>query len=747
LHTRADEHPDAPGDHAGRDDDDDQEQGGPEIHEADHAQCDTGETTEIREECALGFASPRCDHLKSTIENQVDSQDCYEDGERKRDEQTEEDGDDPTEDLSPLEQRFSSSEPGKARSASLLAPLMSKKSFFTLRQTRFFTCEQYAQDQRRMIALRKVYHAKGAHLSVLVLTLFFSLASLVSCNQSPPPQYVSLDLGIPAVALQSPVKGKLPDSTELHIGIAFKIDPRLLHQADQQRLQPGQPTPPAGLGIDNGVFAKIKAFFQGINLHLSKLRTYVSFQAKAGTLARLLQTTFVIHLYKGRTFYAPSTPPKIPTDFAHTIDSITGLDNYSRPPKHDFHLTSPLGAYLSYQRRSLAATASPSGGTKGVTSHVSQHAALDCSPDDQTLTGGDVAGAYGYNHLWQRGLRGEHMTINLVEVDGSYQDDIQNYLGCIHFQGHLSVVNIDGHPSDAQGESTLDIQMAAGLAPAASLVVYQTDGNADGDTWVQVNDELQRIIDTNESTPNAGSVVSVSLGIDESSITSDDVRAIDSSLQQLTLLEHMTVFVASGDCGAFADKTYGDLSVSFPASDPWAVAVGGTELSITSQQQRTDEVVWSSQSPNISHCKNSWGSGGGNSTLFSRSGWQNAKGVNNEYSQNDRQVPDVAGAADNVAVYFEQQWGAVAGTSVAAPIWATGQALVNEDTIAHVGIVGYGPQLFYAVEDEKAGGKAYFDVTSGDNLYYPATPGWDFATGLGTPNLANFDQAVFMTLQ
>jgi subtilase family serine protease len=108
---------------------------------------------------------------------------------------------------------------------------------------------------------------------------------------------------------------------------------------------------------------------------------------------------------------------------------------------------------------------------------------------------------------------------------------------------------------------------------------------------------------------------------------------------------------------------------------------------------------------------------------------------------------NVAGVADNGAVYFQQQWGAFAGTSVAAPIWATVQALVNEDTIAHVGIVGDGPQLYYAVADENAGGNAYFDVTTGDNLYYPATPGWDYATGLGTPNLANFDQAVFNTLQ
>ena len=106
--------------------------------------------------------------------------------------------------------------------------------------------------------------------------------------------------------------------------------------------------------------------------------------------------------------------------------------------------------------------------------------------------------------------------------------------------------------------------MAAGLAPAASLVVYQTDGNANGDTWVQVNDELQRIIDVNVSKPNAGSVVNISLGIDEGSITSDDVRAIDRSLQQLTLLDNMTVFVASGDCGAFDDETYVTFRSAFP---------------------------------------------------------------------------------------------------------------------------------------------------------------------------------------
>jgi len=571
-----------------------------------------------------------------------------------------------------------------------------------------------------MIVLRKASHAKVVHLSALFLTLLFSLTSLVSCNQ-PEPLYTSINPGIPPAALQSPVKGNLPDSTELHVGITFKIDPRLLNQADQQRLHPGQPSKPQGVGIDNSFYQKMKGFFQGIDLRLSKLRTYMSFQAKAGTVARLLQTKFVIHQYKGRTFYAPATPPKVPTDFAKTIDAITGLDNYSLHPKHDLHITSPQA------------------------SQISRNGALDCSQASQTLTLGDVAGAYGYNQLWQRGVHGEKMTINLVEIDGSYQDDIQNYLGCINFKGHLSFVNVDGHPSNAEGESTLDIQMAAGLAPAASIKVYQTDGNADNDTWTQVNDELQHIIDDNTSNANAGSVVSVSLGIDEADISSDDVRALDSSLQQLTQVEHMTVFVASGDCGAYADETFGDLSVSYPATDPWAVAVGGTKLSVDGHVNRADEVAWS-HFPNIFKCNNSWGTGGGNSSLFHRSDWQNANGVNNKYSKNDRQVPDVSAVADNLAVYFQGAWGAVGGTSAAAPIWAAGQALVNEDTMQRLGTFGYSPRLYYAVADKNAGGNAYFDVTSGNNQYYPATPGWDFPTGLGTPNLASFDRAVSNSL-
>ncbi len=53
------------------------------------------------------------------------------------------------------------------------------------------------------------------------------------------------------------------------------------------------------------------------------------------------------------------------------------------------------------------------------------------------------------------------------------------------------------------------------------------------------------------------------------------------------------------------------------------------------------------------------------------------------------------------------------------------------------------PQLFYAVANSTRGMHPYYDITCGNNLYYPATPGWDFSTGLGTPNLADFYNAVY----
>lgn len=548
--------------------------------------------------------------------------------------------------------------------------------------------------------------------------LFLLVPLLTSCGPTSL-EMTSIDLGLPAAALNSPVTGPLPDNTQLHVRITFKVSQNIINKLQGQKGKPGQPSHLENLakqiGIDDSTYQKIKDFFnlQGIALNLSKLRTNLAINAKASTFAKLLQTHFVVHTYNGRSFYAPATPPKLPKFIVASMAAITGLDNYSPQPQHMFTLSGFN------------------------TPRTGKRPKQDCYPLDQTLLPKDVAHAYGYDQLWARGWHGENMTVNLVEIDGFYGDDIQNYFDCINFQGHLRTVDVDGSPTDAQGETTLDIEMVAGLARSVNIVDYQTDGSADYDIWSQVNDELQQIINDNTNNANAGSVVSISLGAAENELTNNDRAAIDQSLQLLTNVEHMRVFIASGDCGAFTDGVYRSLSVSFPASDPWATSVGGTILSVYQNQTRANEIAWSDSS-NLSRCKNQWGTGGGNSQVYARPGWQSAAINNQNSGGNHRQLPDIAAAAYALAVYFQGQWGAVGGTSAAAPIWSAGLALVNEGLMRQIGKFTASPQLFYMVASSAGSMHPYFDVTRGNNLYYSATPGWDYTTGLGTPNLADF---------
>ena len=557
-----------------------------------------------------------------------------------------------------------------------------------------------------------------SRVMICVVGLMLLTPILAACSNAAPLQFVPVSLGIPSQALNSPVVGPLPDATKLHMRITFKVSQGVIDKLSRQ-VHPRQPSRlenvANSIGIDDATYQKIKAFFnlQGIVMNLSKLRTNLSVDAKASTLAKLLQTHFVTHNYNGRVFFAPATPPKLPRFIVDSLVAITGLDNYSSAPQHAFAFQPALSPRLA------------------------RNAAQDCNALQDTLFPMDIAHAYGFNQLWNQGWHGENMTVNLVEVDGFYRSDIQNYFDCINFQGHLNVASVDAQPTDAQGETTLDIEMVAGLARSVNIVDYQTDGNSGGDIWSQVNDELQQILNDNTNNGNAGDVVSISLGTAEGDITTNDRNAIDQSLRLLTQVEHMRVFIASGDCGAFSDGIYRDLTVSFPASDPWATSVGGTILNTDGSQRRATEVVWSDAS-NLARCKNQWGSGGGNSQVYGRPGWQQAGGVTNHFSTGHRQIPDIAAVAYALAVYFDGQWGAVGGTSVAAPIWAAGLALVNEGLIKQIGKFTASPQLFYVVAQASGGMHPYYDVTRGNNLYYSATSGWDYATGLGTPNLGDF---------
>ena len=119
-----------------------------------------------------------------------------------------------------------------------------------------------------------------------------------------------------------------------------------------------------------------------------------------------------------------------------------------------------------------------------------------------------------------------------------------------------------------------------------------------------------------------------------------------------------------------------------------------------------------------------------------------------------RPCPDVAAAADGDTGYLlfetdaetgEAGWKMVGGTSAAAPFWAGVMTLVQQKAQAQgIERLGFLTPLFYQIASTHP--EAFHDVTRGGNLHKDSVPGWDYATGLGSPVVSVLADAVIEAL-
>jgi kumamolisin len=325
-----------------------------------------------------------------------------------------------------------------------------------------------------------------------LVNVLFALTMLAGCNvmgnstpsPTPPPTAPSvhsttLNLGLPQKALSAPIIGTVPDSQMLHVNVTLKVDQATLDQLGaNNNLQVGKAGSPPDLakklGISDENLKKIQAYFgvEHINVQPDKTRTNLTFDAQAGSVARLLQTKFVIHQLNGRKFFTPDPNqlPKIPTVIANYILAITGLDNYSLPPQ-------PRLA-LAPQQLTLLPT------------HAQGDATCLNTLPRNVASEDRVAHAYGYDRFWNAGWHGENMTVNLVEIGGFDASATVNYWECVG-----STITMDEIPMSIvpppSPENTLDIEMLSGLAPNIHLNDYEMDqsmlrGTA-ADFWTAFN--------------------------------------------------------------------------------------------------------------------------------------------------------------------------------------------------------------------------------------------------------------------
>lgn len=183
------------------------------------------------------------------------------------------------------------------------------------------------------------------------------------------------------------------------------------------------------------------------------------------------------------------------------------------------------------------------------------------------------------------------------------------------------------------------------------------------------------------------------------------------------------------------------LYPSWPASSPWVTSVGATRFvghKIGAEEMATDQ----------------FGSGGGFSSRFDQSNapWQVeatakyiAQGASlpkfpsaSLFPAGGRGTPDVSALGEGYQVYVSGKVNSVGGTSASSPAFAGMISLIN-DARKQAGkpALGFLNPFLYKNAD------SFTDIVKGTNaigrgngpvpLGYAAAPGWDPATGLGTP--------------
>jgi kumamolisin len=467
-------------------------------------------------------------------------------------------------------------------------------------------------------------------------------------------------------------------------------------------------------GPSAAALASVAQSLQGAGLYVTLPTAGGSLVGAQGTVAQA-ESLFAVHLSDYRTasgdvYYAPDAAPRLPEQWKGAALNVLGLNN--RPALH------PAGIL-----------------------RVAQSAAQQ--PPPRLLGPPELERAYNVAPLHAAGLNGDGQTIALPEIDTFKQFDIDYYDHTYGITPYpIDVVKVNGGADKAQqvSETTLDIQIIHAIAPRTKIIVYESPAD-----FSSLANNFNRIVSDNRA-----KIMSVSLGGCEPAIwqAPDLGRNYFATLNNIfrqAAAQGMSVFVASGDDGAYTchrnDPTDNEVSASLPATNPFVTAVGGTALLINDDGSYYSEAGW--EGPLAGS-----GGGGGLSVGYTRPDWQTGPGVTNQYSSNARQVPDVAASADPLTGYRiydstgggcsgDDCWVAIGGTSASTPLWASLISLANQRAVSNgKGTMGFINPTLYKMGADATLSAAFHDVTVGGNLYYPATPNWDYSTGWGSPDAA-----------
>lgn len=461
---------------------------------------------------------------------------------------------------------------------------------------------------------------------------------------------------------------------------------------------------------DPGQVARVVSFLQSQGMSVQSVasnRLLIDATATVGMAERAFAVQINEYTDAHRAFYANAQAPSVPAALQSILRSIGGLATGVR-----------------YRPRVQRAPAATSG-----------------------YGPAELSRAYNTAPVASMALQGAGQTVALFELDGYQAADVGQY-----FQRYalgtpaLSDVLVDG-VSGAAGQDALevelDIEVVGAVAPRATQLVYEGPNSTQG-----INDTYNRII-----TDDRARVISTSWGLCESSTGQAELLILDTMFKQAAA-QGISLYAAAGDLGAY-DCGDSSLAVDSPADDPYVTGVGGTHLQPGVSGGYGSESAWSDASETRGGPAGA-GGGGGVSSVFVQPAWQSGIGAINgsgsgqlcsaPTGQYCREVPDVSADADpasGYAVYCtvaaagcaSTGWITVGGTSAAAPFWAGSTALINQSLQEqNLPELGWATPALYALSNSQQA--AFHDITTGDNLHYPASVGYDLASGLGSPDVS-----------
>jgi pseudomonalisin len=574
----------------------------------------------------------------------------------------------------------------------------------------------------------------------LALTLAASLASVASAQTWVSTATKALPL------VHATEIGALSSTTPMHVVVGLKMQNAALVQPTLKRmLTPGDPLYGTSFSVTQFVdqFGPTTAQVEAVenylssygfkNLSVSDNRLLVEANATAAQVESAFNTSLVSFTQNGKTIFANTSDAQVPASLSNTVVAVLGLNNISALHSDMFKYTDPCTApacptpdpsneEYGAQQYQIAYNAVYPGATPTATNLKPK-----VNPGCQTTIGIITEGDLG--------------TVSPKTPNGPGNPSASS-TGVIHDlylyeqlyklpPSPVTIVNAGISSPDTSGadEWDLDTQTSTGIAQQVKeLYLYVATSLTDSDIGLAINKAVSQ---------NKVKAFNMSFGECEFFPYVDGAMLLDDEMFGEAALQGITPFASADDNGSACPvlptngvPLSGPPSVSYPASSPYVIAVGGTNLLTNANFTYDYETAWE-------------GGGGGVSGFETSPFWQAYTGSGSvdivpSAEAGQRGVPDVAMCAGGTGlaicsanIYVGGATELVGGTSLSSPLSVGSWARIQTTHSNKLGFAG--PLIYQLANGGPTPGSPYFnDVILGANGYGVALPGYDYTTGLGS---------------